>query len=74
MISLNFPTYRIMRYGGAVTACGLAQGLDLPGSVAPFILRGVILAGIDSVMRPQPDRVEGWGRLPQTWTSPSWMR
>ena len=51
------------RYGGAVTACGLAQGLDLPGSVAPFILRGVTLAGIDSVMRPAPDRVEAWGRL-----------
>jgi len=51
------------RYGGAVTACGLAQGLDLPGSVAPFILRGVVLAGIDSVMRPKPDRVEAWGRL-----------
>jgi len=51
------------RYGGAVTACGLAQGMDLPGSVAPFILRGVTLAGIDSVMRPRPDRVEAWGRL-----------
>lgn len=52
-----------MKYGGAVTACGLAQGLDLPGSVAPFILRGVTLAGIDSVMRPKPDREEAWGRL-----------
>lgn len=51
------------RYGGAVTACGLAQGMDLPGSVAPFILRGVILAGIDSVMRPKPDRVVAWNRL-----------
>jgi acrylyl-CoA reductase (NADPH) len=51
------------RYGGTVTACGLAQGLDLPGSVAPFILRGVNLAGIDSVMRPKPDRVEAWTRL-----------
>jgi len=51
------------RYGGAVTACGLAQGMDLPGSVAPFILRGVILAGIDSVMRPKPDRTEAWDRL-----------
>lgn len=51
------------RYGGAVTACGLAQGMDLPASVAPFILRGVVLAGIDSVMRPTPDRVEAWGRL-----------
>jgi acrylyl-CoA reductase (NADPH) len=51
------------RYGGTVTACGLAQGLDLPASVAPFILRGVILAGIDSVMRPKPDREEAWSRL-----------
>jgi acrylyl-CoA reductase (NADPH) len=51
------------RYGGVVTACGLAQGMDLPGSVAPFILRGVTLAGIDSVMRPKPDRVEAWSRL-----------
>lgn len=50
-------------YGGAVTACGLAQGLDLPASVAPFILRGVVLAGIDSVMRPKPDRIEAWDRL-----------
>ena len=51
------------RYGGVVTACGLAQGMDLPGSVAPFILRGVTLAGIDSVIRPTPDRVEAWTRL-----------
>ncbi|MBA3812161.1 MAG: oxidoreductase [Caulobacteraceae bacterium] len=51
------------RYGGAVAACGLAQGMDLPGSVAPFILRGVTLAGIDSVMRPKTDRVEAWARL-----------
>jgi acrylyl-CoA reductase (NADPH) len=51
------------RYGGVVTACGLAQGMDLPGSVAPFILRGVTLAGIDSVMRPRADRVEAWTRL-----------
>jgi acrylyl-CoA reductase (NADPH) len=51
------------RYGGVVTACGLAQGMDLPASVAPFILRGVTLAGIDSVMRPKPDRVEAWTRL-----------
>jgi acrylyl-CoA reductase (NADPH) len=51
------------RYGGVVTACGLAQGMDLPGSVAPFILRGVTLAGIDSVMRPKPDREEAWARL-----------
>jgi acrylyl-CoA reductase (NADPH) len=51
------------RYGGAVAACGLAQGMDLPGSVAPFILRGVTLAGVDSVMAPLPLRTEAWGRL-----------
>ncbi len=52
-----------IRYGGAVAACGLAQGMDLPGSVAPFILRGVVLAGVDSVMCPQPRRAEAWSRL-----------
>jgi len=52
-----------MQYGGTVAACGLAQGMDLPASVAPFILRGVTLAGIDSVMRPIADRVEAWERL-----------
>ena len=51
------------RYGGVVTACGLAGGMDFPASVAPFILRGVTLAGIDSVMCPQPRRVEAWRRL-----------
>jgi acrylyl-CoA reductase (NADPH) len=51
------------RYGGTVAACGLAQGMDLPGSVAPFILRGVTLAGIDSVMAPRPARLEAWERL-----------
>lgn len=51
------------RYGGVVAACGLAQGMDLPGSVAPFILRGVTLAGIDSVMAPQPLRRQAWERL-----------
>ncbi len=51
------------RYRGAVTACGLAQGLDFPGSVAPFILRGVTLYGIDSVMAPQALRREAWLRL-----------
>jgi acrylyl-CoA reductase (NADPH) len=50
-------------YGGAVAACGLAQGMDLPGSVAPFILRGVALFGIDSVMAPQTLRREAWRRL-----------
>src|SRR6202162_5679925 len=51
------------RYGGAVAACGLAGGMDLPSTVAPFILRGVSLLGIDSVMRPLPDRRAAWGRL-----------
>lgn len=51
------------RYGGAVAACGLAQGLDLPASVAPFILRGITLAGIDSVNAPMARRVEAWTRL-----------
>ncbi len=51
------------RYGGVVAACGLAQGMDLPGTVAPFILRGVTLAGVDSVMVPMPRRLEAWQRL-----------
>ncbi|MBU1311924.1 MAG: oxidoreductase [Gammaproteobacteria bacterium] len=51
------------KYGGVVAACGLAQGMDLPGTVAPFILRGVTLAGIDSVMRPLQDRIEAWEKL-----------
>ncbi len=51
------------RYRGVVTACGLAQGMDLPASVAPFILRGVTLAGIDSVMCPRADRLVAWQRL-----------
>jgi acrylyl-CoA reductase (NADPH) len=51
------------RYGGAIAACGLAGGMDLPGSVAPFILRGVCLYGIDSVMCPLPKRNEAWKRL-----------
>ena len=51
------------RYGGVVAACGLAQGADLPGSVMPFILRGVTLAGIDSVMAPLARREEAWQRL-----------
>ena len=52
-----------VRYGGAVAAYGLAGGMDLPGSVAPFILRGVTLAGIDSVMAPKAKRLEAWSRL-----------
>jgi acrylyl-CoA reductase (NADPH) len=51
------------RYGGVVAACGLAQGMDLPASVAPFILRSVTLAGVDSVMRPTPERQVAWNRL-----------
>jgi len=52
-----------VRYSGAVAACGLAQGADLPGSVFPFILRGVTLYGIDSVMAPRARREEAWARL-----------
>lgn len=52
-----------MKYRGVVTACGLAAGMDFPSTVAPFILRGVTLAGIDSVMCPRPDRLLAWQRL-----------
>jgi acrylyl-CoA reductase (NADPH) len=51
------------KYGGAIAACGLAAGMDLPSSVAPFILRGVCLLGIDSVMCPLPPRKAAWERL-----------
>ena len=51
------------RYGGAVTACGLAGGMDFPATVAPFILRGVSLLGIDSVMAPRQRRITAWERL-----------
>ncbi|MFL5153334.1 MAG: MDR family oxidoreductase, partial [Microvirga sp.] len=51
------------KYRGAIAACGLAGGMDLPTSVAPFILRGVSLLGIDSVMAPKPLRLEAWRRL-----------
>ena len=53
------------RYGGVVAACGLAQGVDFPSTVMPFILRGVTLAGIDSVMAPLARRQEAWERLAQ---------
>ena len=53
----------LTKYGGGGAACGLAQGMDLPASVAPFILRGVSLLGIDSVMCPKPRRLEAWARL-----------
>ncbi len=52
-----------IRYGGVVAACGLAQGMDFPSTVAPFILRGVTLAGVDSVMAPHARRAEAWQRL-----------
>jgi len=51
------------RYYGAVAACGLAQGMDLPATVAPFILRGISLLGVESVMAPMPLREEAWSRL-----------
>jgi acrylyl-CoA reductase (NADPH) len=51
------------RYGGVVTACGLAGGFDLPATVMPFILRGVTLAGVDSVMAPRTLRLQAWERL-----------
>ena len=58
------PTYsRRSRYDGAVAACGLAQGSDLPTTVMPFILRDVTLAGVDSVLAPREKREAAWGRL-----------
>ncbi|MCG6857103.1 MAG: oxidoreductase [Salaquimonas sp.] len=54
-----------MKYRGVVAACGLAAGMEFPATVAPFILRGVTLAGIDSVMCPVPERREAWRRLAQ---------
>jgi acrylyl-CoA reductase (NADPH) len=51
------------KYGGAVAACGLAQGMDFPASVAPFILRGITLYGIDSVMAPKSRRIAAWTAL-----------
>ncbi len=50
-------------YGGAIAACGVAGGIDLPGTVIPFVLRGVALLGIDSVRAPSERRVEAWERL-----------
>jgi acrylyl-CoA reductase (NADPH) len=52
-----------VRYGGAVAACGLAQGMDFPASVAPFILRSVKLIGVDSVMAPKARRIAAWTQL-----------
>lgn len=51
------------KYNGAIAACGLAQGMDLPASVAPFILRNIALLGVESVMCPKPRRLEAWARL-----------
>ena len=59
------------RYGGTVTCCGLAQGMDLPGTVMPFILRGVTLAGIDSVMQPKAVRMAAWQRLAELLSNDS---
>lgn len=52
-----------MQYRGVVTACGLAAGMSFPSTMAPFILRGVTLVGVDSVMCPRPERLEAWRRL-----------
>ncbi len=52
-----------VRYGGTVAACGLAQGMDFPATVAPFILRGVRLIGVDSVMVPRARRIDAWSNL-----------
>ncbi len=59
-----------LRYQGVVTACGLAQGMDFPASVAPFILRGITLVGIDSVMRPEADRRAAWQRIAELVDAP----
>ncbi len=56
-----------MKYRGVVTACGLAQGMDLPATVAPFILRGVSLIGIDSVNCPFAERQNAWAALAKEW-------
>jgi acrylyl-CoA reductase (NADPH) len=61
------------QHGGAVTACGLAQGMDFPATVAPFILRGVSLLGIDSALRPRAERTLAWRRLVEL-AEPAWFR
>jgi acrylyl-CoA reductase (NADPH) len=60
-----------LQYGGTVAACGLAQGMDLPASVAPFILRGITLAGVDSVQAPYARRVAAWERLARDLSMPT---
>src|SRR3954454_18607848 len=57
------PILTTLKYRAAVAACGLAGGSDLPASVIPFLLRGVSLLGIDSVMCPRNERIEAWNRL-----------
>ena len=52
-----------MQYGGVVAACGLAAGMELHSTVAPFILRGVTLAGVESALLPRPRRAAAWARL-----------
>jgi len=52
-----------LRRGGVVAACGMAQGIDFPGTVAPFIIRGITLVGVDSVLCPMPQRLVAWSRL-----------
>jgi acrylyl-CoA reductase (NADPH) len=59
-----------LRYGATVAATGLAQGMDFPASVAPFILRGISLVGVDSVQCPMPRRQAAWGRLARDLTGP----
>ena len=59
------------RYGGSVAACGLAQGMDFPAFVAPFILRGVSLLGIDSVMAPKAPRLLAWQRRARDLAAPA---
>ena len=60
------------RAGGAVAACGLAQGMDFPATVAPFILRGISLLGIDSTQRPRAERIACWRRLAEL-ADPAWF-
>ena len=62
------------KYRGAIAACGLAAGMDLPTSVAPFILRGVCLLGIDSVMCPMELREVAWKRLAAIWNRVNYLK
>jgi acrylyl-CoA reductase (NADPH) len=60
-----------IKWGGAVAACGLAQGMDFPSTVAPFILRGVTLYGVDSVMQPLAMREQAWAALAEIFNEAS---